>query len=56
MRDGYTRFAFPRGGQIFVKLLIGGRRRAANVFYYARKDFLDFFFKRKEPIQVIKNF
>lgn len=43
-------------GRFFVKLLIGGRRRAANVFYYACKDFLDFFFKRKEPIQVIKNF
>lgn len=28
----------------------------ANFFYYACKDFLDFFFKRKEPIQVIKNF
>lgn len=43
-------------GRFFVPLGIGGRRRAANVFYYARKDFLDFFFKRKEAIQVIKNF
>lgn len=38
---------FPARLAIFVKLLIGGRPRAANVFYYARKDFLDFFFKRK---------
>lgn len=42
--------------RFFVPLGIGGRPRAENVFYYACKDFLDFFFKRKEPIQVIKNF
>lgn len=47
---------FPARRADFCKAIDWRQAPRGECFLLCVQDFLDFFFKRKEPIQVIKNF